>query len=245
MDVKMALRDTLRRVMFVPGGACPVCGRVLFRTPEHLCARCQGDLPKMNQRACRCCGRPLASEQGLLCGHCASEVVQVFSGGFVWLHYRAGAQRMIAALKFGGRPVLGLWMGAQMAGEIAALDWCEAVEAVLPVPLHPHRFLERGYNQSAFLARGIGNALNLPVLEDALVRYADTPHQLGLSRSARMKNLTGAFAVKDEAAVEGKTLLLTDDVITTGSTLRECAATLLAAGARAVYVCAAAAAPGD
>ena len=245
MTFKAAVRAGLRRTLLIPNGVCPVCGKVLFRTPEYLCGRCLGELPLMTMKACACCGRPVNMEDGIYCAACTMATRRVFSGGYVWLHYRDGAKKLVAALKFGGRPVLGFWIGRQMAARMADMSWITKIEGIIPVPLHPRRLETRGYNQSAFLAQGMGEALGLPVLEEALIRYADTPHQLGLSRRQRMKNLSAAFVVKDEAAVAGKNLLLADDVITTGSTLRECAETLLAAGARSVYTAVVAAAPGD
>jgi len=108
-------------------------------------------------------------------------------------------------------------------------------DALLPVPMHSVRQRVRGYNQSERLARVLGEELSLPLLSRALVRVRPTRPQVGLSAEARRTNLHGAFTVKQPDLVYGKMLLLIDDVATTGSSLHECAATLNAAGAQAVY----------
>jgi ComF family protein len=109
-------------------------------------------------------------------------------------------------------------------------------DAILPVPLHPKRQAERGYNQSALLARRLGRVVALPVREDVLRRVRSTPPQVGLDRAKRRENVAGAFACPpDHPALVGKTLLLVDDVCTVGATLAACAEALRAAGAREVW----------
>ena len=109
-------------------------------------------------------------------------------------------------------------------------------DALLPVPLHARRQAERGYNQSALLARVVSRELGLPLVEDALARLRNTPQQVGLSGGERRKNVAGAFAcMPGHPLVEGRRLVLLDDVCTTGATLAACAETLLAAGAREVW----------
>ena len=101
--------------------------------------------------------------------------------------------------------------------------------------MHSARQRVRGYNQSERLARVLGQELRLPLLPNTLVRARPSHPQVGLSADARRTNLHGAFSVKRPEAVQGQTLLLIDDVVTSGSSLHECAAALKAAGASAVY----------
>jgi ComF family protein len=105
---------------------------------------------------------------------------------------------------------------------------------VVPVPLHPLRLRERGYNQAALLATEVGKRTGLPVREP-LRRLRATQSQTGFDRKERMRNLRGAFALRKNADVSGIRILLVDDVLTTGSTLDACARVLLAAGAGPVY----------
>lgn len=235
---KKGLRALLREVLFLPNGVCPVCGKVLFRTERYLCERCEQSLPRVTMPACRYCGKPLP-EKGLdFCGDCGPLENPVLDGGAVWLHYSGSGEKLVHSLKFGHLPQLGVWIGRQMAGAVKERDWSGELELVAAVPLHEKRLEERGYNQSDYLAEGLADALKLPYERNVLKRLYDTPHQIGLGREERLVNLTGAFGVSGKKAVAGKTILLVDDVNTTGATLRECAEMLKLAGAEAVYTAA-------
>jgi ComF family protein len=107
-------------------------------------------------------------------------------------------------------------------------------DVLVPVPLHPRRLRERGFNQSALLAREISRRAGMPTCPDALVRRLDTVPQTGLSAAARRRNVREAFAVGRGASVAGRTVTLVDDVFTTGATALACARQLDEAGAREV-----------
>ena len=112
------------------------------------------------------------------------------------------------------------------------------VDMIIPVPLHPRRLKERGFNQSQLLGRVLAKKLNIPCDPFVLIRTVDTPPQVGLSEKERRENVRGAFAVSPgrHSRLEGKALLVLDDVMTTGATVEECARTLKSAGAEKVYV---------
>ena len=122
----------------------------------------------------------------------------------------------------------------------AARDLIEDADAVVPVPLHPMRLIVRRFNQAAEIARPLARRAGLVYLPDVLIRRRDTPSQGGRSASGRRRNVQAAFAVPRRAwpKLEGKRVLLVDDVITTGATAEACARVLKAAGARAVHVAA-------
>jgi ComF family protein len=122
-----------------------------------------------------------------------------------------------------------------MATRVVDLFGERAIDAVVPVPLHRRRARERGFNQADILARVVGKRLHRPVLRRAVARVRPTPPQAGKARD-RVRNVRGAFAVRDPARIEGRSLLLVDDVLTTGATVNECAKVLMKAGARAVLV---------
>ena len=116
-------------------------------------------------------------------------------------------------------------------------NWLESTpvpgEALVPVALHNRRLRDRGYNQSALLAKEVGKRTGLPVIEDVLVRTRDTPPQVSLSREERVRNVEGSFACVGNA--QGRRFILVDDVVTTGSTMSACASALRAAEASSVW----------
>ena len=109
------------------------------------------------------------------------------------------------------------------------------MDLVVPVPIHPRRLRRRGFNQSDMIAAKIASLADIPVSRGCLIKIKDTPPQTRLTRGQRLRNLKGSFGVADPAAVKNKTILLVDDVMTTGATLNTCASELLDSGAKAVY----------
>jgi competence protein ComFC len=113
------------------------------------------------------------------------------------------------------------------------IDWNE-IDGIVPVPLHPRKRRHREFNQAEYLADALSRAFAVPSVKRAVRRVKDTPTQTKLDAEARARNLRGAFAVRDPAAIQGKRLVLVDDVFTTGATLNGCAKVLRFAGAREV-----------
>jgi len=151
------------------------------------------------------------------------------------LHYTPEVRQLIHRFKYGGISYLSRTLGRWMAQAYKQrCDW--ELDIILPVPLHPRRQRQRGFNQSALLARELGRYIDVPVKENVLVRKKYTPAQAGLSKFQRMQNLRGAFEVREPETVRGKSVLLVDDVFTTGSTVDECSKVLLQAGVQRVYV---------
>jgi ComF family protein len=146
------------------------------------------------------------------------------------------ARTLVHALKFHDRvdlaPVMGRWMARAAAPLLAD------AELIVPVPLHWRRSFSRRYNQAGALSHEIGRQANLPVARDALKRIRPTEHQIGLSRAERAANVQGAFKVPPDrkAEVQGRRILLVDDVLTSGATVDACARALLRAKAKAVDV---------
>jgi ComF family protein len=135
-------------------------------------------------------------------------------------------------LKYQDRPDLAAPLGhlARHAARRAGLT----ADLVVPVPLHPRRLVERGYNQAALLAAEVAVELDAPLSARALVRLRNTPQQAHLDREARLDNVRRAFRARNPPAVQGRRVVLVDDVATTGSTLAACSEALLAAGATSV-----------
>jgi len=108
------------------------------------------------------------------------------------------------------------------------------IEVIIPVPLHPAREKTRGFNQSRVLARELGEIVNIDIIEGVLVKPINVPPQTTLTAKERRKNIKGAFKVSDKAKIKDKTILLVDDVFTTGATIQECSTVLINAGAKEV-----------
>ncbi|HMI83861.1 MAG TPA: ComF family protein [Polyangiaceae bacterium] len=188
----------------------------------------------------RCVACELAVRRAhVFCPACAATVercgaadADIASDGVAFAYYGGALATAIRRLKYEDRPYLARPLGQLLraACRAAELD----VSAVLPVPLHPHRLVERGYNQAALLAAHVAREIGVPLVTTALVRPVDTAPQAKLSGAARQANLVTAIEVTGRAAVKDQVLAVVDDVSTTGATLGACGRALLAAGARRV-----------
>ncbi len=184
---------------------------------------------------CACCGYPFEfeTEKSSLCGPCLSEPPP-FSTARAALAYDEASRNLILRFKHGDHlqlaPTL-VPMMVRAGGEVIS-----GADLVIPVPLHRWRLLSRRYNQAALLAIGIGKATGKAVLPDGLLRIRATLSQGHKGARDRAANVHNAFAVNPRRSVAGKTILLVDDVYTTGATVKECTEVLLKAGAKAVHV---------
>ena len=210
------------------GGRCYLCRGTSGRAV--LCAACAADLPQLPVARCPRCALPAAD--GLTCGRCLANP-PAFDATVAAFAYAFPANVLVQGLKFRGELALAPLLGAALAREIAAAgDAAPHADLILPVPLHPTRLVQRGYNQSMEIARTLANALGLPVDTDACARLRDTPAQVELPWKARVGNVRGAFSCR--RSLDATVVAVVDDVMTTGATLGELAATLKQFGARRV-----------
>ena len=161
--------------------------------------------------------------------------------GRAWLRFVPPTDQVIHHFKYRSKTRLARLLGRAMAGIIRADFVLNQADLIVPVPLHWWKRMRRGYNQSEILARVIGRETGMPVVP-ALGRARRTRTQTRLSEAARRKNVADAFALRP-GSVEDKKILLVDDVLTTGATLKECGRVLKQAGAAEVYACVAAITP--
>lgn len=183
---------------------------------------------------CAACEAPYPTQQPL-CAACRTYLLAADerpADVSVAFEHGASLARAIYRAKYDGDPNLAVALGALLVETFEAPP--EPDDAIVPVPLHPRRLRERGYNQARELARPLARHLRVPVLTDVVARARDTPSQTRLDRAARRRNVADAFAVTRPEGVRGRRVLLVDDVVTTGATLASLRAALLTAGARSV-----------
>ena len=217
---------------------CPLC-RSFVDGPHKLCAACFGQMNFITAPHCIRCGLAFATmgEAGPQ-GECLGCLRRPPSFGCARaaLRYDAAAQPLILPFKHADRTELAPVLAAMMARAGAGL--LSGTDALLPVPLHRRRLVARRYNQSALLAACLARLASRPWLPDTLMRHRATTPLGELSAAARRDAVSGAFEIRPSrrAAIQGKRLLLIDDVMTSGATASACAEAALQAGAAAVDV---------
>ena len=215
---------------------CLVCGDP--GDGDDLCAPCRAGLPWNSAWCARCAWPlPLAAAE---CGVCLKRP-PAFARGFAALVYATPVERLLPRFKFHADLGSGRLLAQLLGDAMVSWDGLEGIDRIVPLPLHRSRLAQRGYNQALELARPLARRFGMRLDIDALQRIRATAAQTELDGPARKRNVCGAFVANADVADAG--ILLLDDVITTGATMREAATTLLRAGAARVHVCAVARAP--
>jgi ComF family protein len=205
---------------------------------------------------CITCGRKLVTQEKYICLHCLhdlprtkfqfdpeNKVAQLFWGrvklesATSWLFFRKGSryQKLIHYLKYKGLKEIGNEMGVLFGNDLKESP-LNKVDMVVPVPLHPRKLKQRGYNQSEWIAKGIASSMEKQISVNNLAREIYTATQTRKNRFQRWQNVEGIFSVKEPAELTGKHILVVDDVITTGSTLEAAAVALMKGGAEKVSI---------
>lgn len=197
-----------------------------------LCQECYEKLPIIHSPHCPGCG---GENDGIfeVCGKCLQEESRPWDNAAALMRMENVGRDLIHSLKYGNKPAV-----ARTFGELV-FNHCEAifedVDYITPIPLHWSRTLMRGYNQSELFAQIMAKSSNIPFCS-ILKRIKMTPQQANLNQKERKKNLIGAFSVKKEAICKNCTILLVDDVMTTGTTLTSATLELLHGGAKKVKI---------
>lgn len=230
----MTFREQL--LDFIWPRVCEACGCPVDRPGRHFCTDCLNRLPfSPTDGCCRLCGRAAEKLTGeYLCTDCR-DFKPSFDRAASALSFDGDAREAMNAFKFRNH----LWLRDDL------VDWMEAmlrarfkvgeIDVVVPMPTTLWHRLDRGYNQCDYLGRALARRLGRPYAPHALKRKGSPKRQGGLSEEERRKNVIGTFAVRQSAAVAARTVLVVDDIMTTGSTLSACAAELKRAGAARVW----------
>lgn len=217
---RLALTFCNAVVDFIFPPFCLLCRNRLDEQWSFVCAECWDKLPPIKM--------PL-----LPCAQLSTDLHKNyhFSASLAAFQYSAEIQDLIHHMKYKALPGLATRFGRDIGRLAAQLTTLPPIDVIVPVPLHSTRLRERGYNQALVLANAISVVLGKPVATRALVRSRYTSQQARLGREERATNMRGAFRLRNAGLVAHKNIALVDDVLTTGSTLNECAAVLKAAGA--------------
>jgi len=216
---------------------CLGCGAVAAG-PRSLCAACWRNLTFLGAPCCRLCGYPLPQTvvEMPICGACTIEP-PVFARARAALRYDDGSRSMILRFKHADRTDISRTFGRML--ETAGAELLRECDLIVPVPLHRWRLLRRGYNQSALLAQALADGGKRHIIPDLLQRIQATASQQGLSGEQRKQNVhSHAFRLhpRYQARVDGRRILLIDDVLTTGATVTACTRVLMRGGAAAVDI---------
>ena len=200
---------------FISPRLCVVCGHRLAPTERSLCGVCLFHLPRTDFHQ-----KPLDNPMAqLFWGLAPIEK----AAALFYYHPHSETAQLVYRLKYNNRPDIGEDMGRMMANELQATDFFSDIDVLLPVPLASKRLRQRGYNQSEQLAIGISDITHLPIVSKVLRRKHFQQSQTTLNRWQRQENVTDTFQLKEERLLQGKHVLLIDDICTTGATLIACA----------------------
>ena len=234
--LKRFLRQTIDAVLPVN---CAGCDTPLWGDPiPFFCRQCWTGIRPFQDPRCPRCSIPFPSSLALLHSpwhHCEGCRIRppAFSQAWTLYPYQSPLKEAIGLFKYHGKISLAHPLANLM---LKALKPLPPIDVICPVPLHPDRLKEREYNQSLLLADRLSRHLGIPLSHQCLRRIRPTTPQTSLRRKARLKNLRRSFAITQPHHIAEKNVLLIDDVLTTGTTVNECAKTLRRAGAGHVYI---------
>ena len=194
---------------------CVVCGQRLTVSEETICARCNLHLPRTDFHL-----DPYENEMAKLFWH---QIPIERATALFYYEAHAETANILYELKYKDHPEIGVVMGRLMAKELQPSGFFDGIDGIVPIPLAKKRQRQRGYNQSLEIARGVSEITSLPIYNKVVRRIAFEGSQTNKDRWERNENVENVFELADETAINGKHLLIVDDVVTTGATVLACA----------------------
>jgi len=216
---------------------CPCCGKFLEEGQQGFCESCLSEVRWIEPPFCSICGTPFVSgeSENHPCGSCLIHR-KYFRMARASAAFEGSLQGAVHRWKYGGKTHLTSFFAEWMAEGLNRYWDLHSLDLLIPVPLHPQRLRERGFNQALLLAEELSRRTGIPVLKTILKKKKPTLPQVNLSGAEREKGLKGVFYVTEREKLSGKSVLLIDDVYTTGATVNECSKGLLKGGAERVDV---------
>jgi ComF family protein len=215
-------------VLFYPK-TCPFCGKyisdyqVRVEHTDWICMDCFRKLPRTEQDLTADNSTEMALLDGASSLSAARKTMHLVHA-WAFLHYEKQhlIRHVIHRMKYSDQPELGYWMGWQAVMSCRNEDLFDGIDVIIPMPLHPKRLRERGYNQSEYIARGISEVTGIPIDTTHVQRIRNTPKQALQDGEGRKTNVAGAFAVNHPEQMYHKHILVVDDLVTTGETVKAC-----------------------
>lgn len=203
-------------MLFFPQGCC-ACGEVLLRGEQIVCTKCLVELPKTNFHKIR-----------------QNMIEKVFWGriyieratAYLFFIKESRTQHLLHQLKYNGRSDIGIFLGKHFGESLMEEPDYANIDVIIPVPLHPDKLKKRGYNQSEMIAIGMSKSMKKPIDTTNLKRLVFTETQTKKSKIERWENVQNVFGAEFDNNINGKHVLLVDDVLTTGATIEGCVAAL-------------------
>lgn len=204
---------------------CPICGRYVGEKAVRgqLCEPCVSSLPRTEQAALRENGTEMVLWGEVHSRAAAKRVMHMDrAAAFLFFEKEHPIQAAIHKMKYADQPMIGYRLGRQAAMEMQYADFFDGIDLIIPMPSHPKRLHERGYNQAEYIAKGISEVTGIPVDYTHVTRARNTPKQAQQRGDDRKANVADAFAVNHPEQLYHKHILVVDDLITTGETMRSC-----------------------
>ena len=202
-----------------------MCGKYMGeeKKEEVLCEACLAALPRTEQANIRDNETEMTLWGEVHSRGAAKRVMHMErAAAFVFFEKEHAIRRVVHKMKYADQPLIGYQLGRQAAMEFQYTDFFERIDVIVPIPLHSKRLRERGYNQSEYIARGISDVTGIAIDTTHVTRSKNTPKQALQSGEGRKKNVAEAFEVNHPEQMYHKHILVVDDLITTGETMRSC-----------------------
>ena len=216
---------------------CPVCGEIVVPKGELICKVCQEKLVYISEPRCKKCSKPIELDEKEYCSDCERKSFHFDRGYAVWV-YDDVMKQSIANFKYRNKKEYADFYVREMLRVYKDKIQKRSPDAIVPVPIHISKYIDRGYNQADILARGLGKELQIPVLSDMLLRSKKTLPQKKLDDKERLRNLMKAFQLNEKLVAtypkSTSRILLVDDIYTTGSTIEACTNVLKSSGVKEI-----------